>query len=176
LIERYRSAKRAEKGQILDTTEARRTHLVGWVFAAFRVGDLMSSLYGEGTPGLDVRIYDGVDVGPETLMYPDDGAAVAATPARFDAQEFIGFAGHTWTVAVRSTPGRGSEFQIWMRATCRSPGARPRTASSSALACAAGRPWVSAEWVRWGSIPSRTVRSAAWTLDRSVRSWIWFPR
>ena len=93
-----------EKGQILDTTEARRTHLVGWVFAAFRVGDLMSSLYGEGTPGLDVRIYDGVDVGPETLMYPDDGAAVAATPARFDAQEFIGFAGHTWTVAVRSTP------------------------------------------------------------------------
>jgi PAS domain S-box-containing protein len=63
----------------------------------------MSSLYGEGTPGLDVRIYDGVDPVPERLMYPP-GAAAPAAPARFDAQEFIGFAGHTWTLAVRSTP------------------------------------------------------------------------
>ena len=92
------------KGRLVDTVDQRRAHLIGWVFAAFRVGDMMSSLYGEGTPGLDVRIYDGVDIGPATLMYPADGAAAPTGPARFDAQEFIGFAGHAWTVAVRSTP------------------------------------------------------------------------
>ena len=92
------------KGQPTDTVEARRAHLIGWVFASFRVGDLMSSLYGEGTPGLDVRLYDGVDIGPTTLMYPPGEAPPPAAPARFDAQEFIGFAGHAWTVAVRSTP------------------------------------------------------------------------
>jgi PAS domain S-box-containing protein len=91
------------RGQLVDTAAARQAHAVGWVLASFRVGDLMSSLYGEGTPGLDVRIYDGVDPVPERLMYPP-GAAAPAAPARFDAQEFIGFAGHTWTLAVRSTP------------------------------------------------------------------------
>ena len=92
------------RGQPTDTVTARRAHLVGWVLASFRVGDLMSSLYGEGTPGLDVRIYDGVDLLPERLMYPTGAASAPAMPARFDAQEFIGVAGHTWTVAVRSTP------------------------------------------------------------------------
>lgn len=92
------------KGQPVDTVENRRAHLTGWVFVAFRIGDLMSSLYGEGTPGLEVRIYDGVDVGPSTLIYPVGATSGPATPARFDAQEFVGFAGHAWTVAVRSTP------------------------------------------------------------------------
>jgi PAS domain S-box-containing protein len=92
------------RGQPVDTVVARRARLIGWVLASFRVGDLMSSLYGEGTPGLDVRIYDGVDLRPERLMYPVGATPAPVTPARFDAQEFIGFAGHTWTVAVRSTP------------------------------------------------------------------------
>jgi len=93
------------KGQATDTVEARRAHVVGWVFTNFRVDDLMSSLYGEGTPGLDVRLHDSVDVGPATLMYPPPGAVIdTAMPARFNAQEFIGFAGRTWTVVVRSTP------------------------------------------------------------------------
>jgi len=92
------------RGQPVATVAERQAHLVGWVLASFRVGDLMSSLYGEGIPGLDVRIYDGVDLLPERLMYPAGAASAPALPARFDAQEFIGFAGHTWTIAVRSTP------------------------------------------------------------------------
>ena len=90
------------KGQAIDTVAARRAHLTGWVFASFRVGDLMSSLYGEGTPGLDVRVYDGVEIDDATPMYP--AAAGPLPPARFEAQEYIGFAGHAWTLLVRSLP------------------------------------------------------------------------
>jgi len=92
------------KGKRHDNVAERRAHLSGWVVANFRIADLMSSLYGEGTPGLDVRIHDGVDVGPSTLIYASADASAASTPARFDAQEFISFAGHTWTLVVRSTP------------------------------------------------------------------------
>ncbi|MDO9285110.1 MAG: CHASE domain-containing protein [Aquabacterium sp.] len=92
------------KGAAHDTVAARRTQLVGWVFASFRVGDLMSSLYGEGTPGLQVDVHDGVRVDASTRLYPGTGHAAAAPAARFQAQEYVGFAGHTWTLAVRSTP------------------------------------------------------------------------
>ena len=92
------------KGQPVDSVLARQTHLRGWLHAVFRIADVMSSLYGEGTPGLDVRIYDGVAAGPDTLMYPSHDTPAPATPPRFDSQEFISFAGHSWTLAVRSTP------------------------------------------------------------------------
>ena len=94
----------------------RRARLTGWVFASFSINDLMSSLYGEGTPGLDVQVHDGVDVTPATRLYPTNATAAAnaapaaAHPARFDAQEYIGFAGHTWTLRVRSTPAFDQQY------------------------------------------------------------------
>ena len=93
-----------QRGQAADTVATRRARLLGWVIASFRVGDLMSSLYGEGTPGLAVRIYDGVEIGDATLMYPPVASAADSRPALFEAQEYIGFAGHTWTLSVRSRP------------------------------------------------------------------------
>ena len=37
------------------TVADRRQHLSGWVFAVFGLGDLVASLYGESTPGMDLR-------------------------------------------------------------------------------------------------------------------------
>jgi PAS domain S-box-containing protein len=91
-------------GAPLDTVMHRRAALVGWVFASFRIGELMSSLYGEGTPGLDVRVHDGVEVRDDTRLYPKLASAGPPHAARFEAQEYVGFAGHTWTLSVRSTP------------------------------------------------------------------------
>jgi PAS domain S-box-containing protein len=90
------------RGQPLGTVAERRQHHLGWVFAVFRMSDLMSSLYGEGTPGLALRIHDGVDLSEASLMYRS-GAADAG-PARFEAHEYVGFAGHTWTLVLRSQP------------------------------------------------------------------------
>jgi len=108
------------------TVAERRENLRGWVMARFDIDEVMSSLYGESTPGLEVRVYDGVEPGAGTLMYPRPEAArsgaagstrataAAAAPdagaPRFDAREYIGFAGHTWTLVVHSTPAFERHF------------------------------------------------------------------
>ncbi len=93
-----------ESGQPLASVEQRRQHHRGWAFAGFRMADLMSSLYGESMPGLALRIHDGVTLGPQTLMYDSAPEPRTAGSARFEAQEYIGFAGHTWTLSVRTLP------------------------------------------------------------------------
>ncbi len=99
------------KGASVDTVAERRENGIGWVRAAFRVGDLMSTLYGEQSPGLVVRVHDGADTGEASLMYRSDmpadpsyDAAAAIRKARFQAQEYVTLAGHTWTVQLSSLP------------------------------------------------------------------------
>lgn len=79
----------------------------GWVLAGFSMSELMSSLYGESAPGLTVRVHDGVEVSAATLMYESPAERVPAPPAntpRFKAQEYVAFAGHTWTLRVSTRP------------------------------------------------------------------------
>lgn len=93
-------------GRPVDTIAQRREHLIGWVWAGFRMTDVMSSLYGESTPGLALRIHDGTALLDDTLMYrsvPDEPAPNAGTPI-LGAQEYIIVAGHTWTLEVHTLP------------------------------------------------------------------------
>jgi diguanylate cyclase (GGDEF)-like protein len=94
------------KGQPVNNVVARRLQLAGWVFAGFRMADLMSSLYGEGTPGLDLRVHDGVELNDATLMYASPGAQAptAGGPALRRAHEYIAVANHTWTLVVSMRP------------------------------------------------------------------------
>ncbi len=93
-----------EKDRPIDTVERRRAYLVGWVFASFRVIDLMASLYGESAPGLEAGVFDGVTVGEDTRLYPPNASVPGPSAALFEAQEYVGLAGHAWTLLVRSTP------------------------------------------------------------------------
>ena len=100
-----------DRGASVATVAERRAHGIGWVRAAFRVGDLMSTLYGEQSPGLVVRVHDGADTSEASLMYRSDTAAgsnveadEAIRRARFKAQEYVTLAGHTWTVQLSSLP------------------------------------------------------------------------
>lgn len=102
------------KGASVKSVAERRANAIGWVRAAFRVGDLMSTLYGEQNPGLLVRLHDGADTRDATLMYsaitaPESHADARAQTraARFQAREYLTLAGHTWTVELSSLP----EFQ-----------------------------------------------------------------
>jgi len=93
-------------GQPVDTIAQRREHLIGWVWAGFRMDDVMSSLYGESTPGLALRIHDGTALLDDTLMYrsvPDEPAPGAGMPI-LGAQEYIIVAGHTWTLEAHTLP------------------------------------------------------------------------
>lgn len=99
------------KGAAVNSVAERRASAIGWVRAAFRVGDLMSTLYGEQSPGLVVRVHDGADTGAASLMYRSDSAGDGAPAsdeqiahARFKAQEYVTLAGHTWTVQLSSLP------------------------------------------------------------------------
>jgi PAS domain S-box-containing protein len=99
------------RGADIRSVAARRAHAIGWVRAAFRVGDLMSTLYGEQSPGLVVRLHDGTDTSGASLMYRSDAASEPGADAdervraaRFRVQEYVTLAGHTWTVQLSSLP------------------------------------------------------------------------
>ena len=93
------------RGRPTDSVDARREAIAGWVFAGIRATDLMSSLYGDGTPGIEARLYDGVDANRQTLMYESAARGAAALPPRLHAHEYIGFGGHTWTLEVSAGAG-----------------------------------------------------------------------
>jgi signal transduction histidine kinase/ActR/RegA family two-component response regulator len=87
-----------------DLAQRRQRH-AGWVVAAFRMNDMMSSLYGEGMPGLALRIHDGVQLDAGSLMFESaNTGAPSSAPPRHEAHEYIGFAGHTWTLTVHTRP------------------------------------------------------------------------
>ncbi|MDH4052176.1 MAG: ATP-binding protein, partial [Rubrivivax sp.] len=92
------------RGQPLDTLAARRAAVSGWIHARIRMSEVMASLYGEGTPGVALQIYDGLDLAPKSLMYETAGNAGDRVAARLMAQEYVGYAGHTWTLSVAALP------------------------------------------------------------------------
>jgi PAS domain S-box-containing protein len=92
------------RGQALDSVAARRAALAGWVVAGVRMHDLMSSLYGERMRGVDVRVHDGVEPTPQTLLYASSPQRADDGTRRLEVLEYIGFAGHNWTLAVTAGP------------------------------------------------------------------------
>ncbi len=87
-----------------DTVQQRRAHLLGWVYAAFHMRDLMASLFGDATMGLSVAMYDGTEANEAALMYQSDASAapIAATPATLQATEYMVESGHDWTLSLQS--------------------------------------------------------------------------
>ncbi|USX27609.1 CHASE domain-containing protein [Oxalobacteraceae bacterium OTU3CINTB1] len=89
-------------GQPVSSWSERRAAIRGWVFAPFRVGDLMAGLGNARTAALDVEIYDGDRVTPEARMY--DSAPAASATLRESVQQ-ISIAGHRWTLRIAPLPG-----------------------------------------------------------------------
>jgi PAS domain S-box-containing protein len=86
------------------TPAERQAAIVGWVYAPFRMGDLMRGLGGEHAADLEVEIHDGVTPGPDTLLYQSDGAQDAGRRPRFSFQTGVDTAGRHWTLLIRSAP------------------------------------------------------------------------
>jgi diguanylate cyclase (GGDEF)-like protein/PAS domain S-box-containing protein len=87
-------------GQPHDNIAHRRINLVGWVFASFRMNDLMASLYGEQPPGLVFAIYDGIEPSDAVLLYRSAEAGSRRQLTTIAANEYLVVAGHTWTLSV----------------------------------------------------------------------------
>lgn len=99
-----------KKGPPHDTLASRRANIVGWAFLPVRMNDLMASLYGERTVTTAIKIYDGVEVSNQTLMYESVSDPAEAEESSLSALEYIEIAGHTWTLALRSLAGFEGRF------------------------------------------------------------------
>jgi PAS domain S-box-containing protein len=86
------------------TVEERRAAIVGWVYAPFRMDDLMRGLGGEQVSDLDVAIYDGRQPSESALLYRSPGARPPGNRAMFTYKEVVEAAGRSWTLVIRSAP------------------------------------------------------------------------
>ncbi len=90
-------------GQARESVDQRRSALVGWVFAAFHMHDFMASLYGKQPPGIDLAIYDDVNLAAPALMYHSGNSPssdVSRAKESFSAHEYMVVAGQNWTLAL----------------------------------------------------------------------------
>jgi PAS domain S-box-containing protein len=94
------------------TVEERRSSLVGWVYAPFRMNDLMKGIlrsdYENMEKTVDLEIYDQGSPSSTTLLF-DSHPNVSIDPestenALFRSTQSIEIAGHEWNIIVRTSP------------------------------------------------------------------------
>ncbi len=90
-----------------DTIEQRRANLVGWVYAPFRMNDLLAGIMGaelgELADAFNLEIHDGTTLSPESLLF-DSNDGTSNPDAVFHTIRQIDLFGHQWTVVVNSLP------------------------------------------------------------------------
>jgi len=86
-----------------ESVEQRRAAIAGWVYAPFRMADLMRGLGGEQVGDLEVEIFDGAKAAESTLLYRSPNARAPGSRHKFQYETTIDTAGRRWLVQVRSS-------------------------------------------------------------------------
>ena len=97
-------------GQSQDSVAQRRAHLIGWVYASFRMRDVIASLYGEQPPGLTIAIYDSIEPSAATLVYKTADAGGHHLPTDISANEYLVVDGHDWTLSMSAQDDFNARF------------------------------------------------------------------
>lgn len=84
------------------TLADRRANLFAWVYAPFRMDDLMRGILGEHASDLDIEVFDGPQASPATLMYDSEPNHVFGqmSGTHEPVGHTLNIAGHHWTVQV----------------------------------------------------------------------------
>lgn len=90
-------------GRPSDTAEARRAALRGWVYAPFRMRDLMRGILGARTGEVDVEVYDATVRGDVPLYQRPTNEVQSGTPSRTERRT-LSLAGRRWVIVLSSTP------------------------------------------------------------------------
>lgn len=94
-------------GRPVNEAGARRANLHGWAYSPFRMNDFMKGIlgkkYGEVQSAVGLKIFDGTEAEPQSLMYESNPESAAARAAEaLHAVRKIEFGHHVWTLAVHS--------------------------------------------------------------------------
>lgn len=102
------------QGAGLASVEQRRAALSGYVYAPFRMDDLMQGILGtEQLPDMHLEIFDGT-ASRENLMYDsqEDPAGLPVQPSAFSAAGPLEFNGRTWTLRFNSLPAFDATIDV----------------------------------------------------------------
>ena len=99
------------KGGTPETADDRRRHLTGFVYAAFRMRDLMEGTTDLNIPNARLRIYDGDGRDPNALMY-DSRRGMPIRDPLFSRSEPISIGQHHWTMKLTSQPEFEGQIDI----------------------------------------------------------------
>ncbi|MGK5025139.1 diguanylate cyclase [Janthinobacterium sp. RB2R34] len=93
-----------ESGRAYTSVQQRRAALHAWVYAAFRMNDLMQGVGGESSRLLKLEIYDGQRLDESALLH-DSMPGAKVVSEGLSATQALTIAGHVWSVRVRALPG-----------------------------------------------------------------------
>ncbi len=89
------------------TRAERQAALLGFVYAAFRMKDLMSEVLRSHAGDIDIEIFDGPNARHETLLFDGDATLHAGAqqyPTPLHSQQQISVAKRSWTLAFAAHP------------------------------------------------------------------------
>lgn len=88
-----------QSGGDVSDPDARRAAIQGFVYAPFRIGDLVTAILGRRLDAVCIGLFD-ESMAPENLLFANPGC----TPGAFEVTQVIDMYGREWIVRIRSTP------------------------------------------------------------------------
>ena len=98
-----------KKGMPVDYVDERRAALKSYVYAAFRMNDLMAGILGQSQSELGFEIFDGQQIATDKLLYTSEDRPLNALTSHEGEQlihnDTLEIAGRSWTLHVYSKTG-----------------------------------------------------------------------
>jgi signal transduction histidine kinase len=108
-------------GQPHDSVEQRRAALQGFVYAPFRIDDLMQGILGAERRDIEFELYDGLQISTQTVLYRGHPGELHATDSsvlsEFENLSQIEVAGRSWSLFLHAPPGfigLAEKSQSWL--------------------------------------------------------------
>jgi len=97
-----------QKGTDNDTVDERRKHILGWIYAPFRINNFMNGLNSHEDEDFDIEIYDNGVIDKSHLMYDSDMQQhiplLRKQSPLYSKKIDLKMAGRDWSLFVKSTP------------------------------------------------------------------------
>ena len=90
--------------QLPDMLEQRRSSLVGYVYAPFRMKDFICAVLGADLEIFHLKIFDGKELIESSLLFDSDEKSGQVTSSRFRRIIPVSVYGQTWTLEAASRP------------------------------------------------------------------------